>query len=54
MDGAEPAELKPESPTKLFSADGSDRRIEFTFNGDTVARAAFINNGIKVSLNTLD
>lgn len=46
----EPKELKPESPTKLFYADGSDRQIELVFDGRAVRQVFFISEGLKIEL----
>lgn len=47
----EPKELKPESKTKLFYADGIDRQIELVFDRkQTVRRVFFIADGINLEL----
>jgi CubicO group peptidase (beta-lactamase class C family) len=48
--GAEPKELKPESKTKLFYVDGSDRQIEFAFDKRAVRRVSFISEGLRTEL----
>jgi CubicO group peptidase (beta-lactamase class C family) len=47
---AEPKELKPESKTKLFYPDDSDRQLEFDFERQTLKRVFFISNGLKTEL----
>jgi CubicO group peptidase (beta-lactamase class C family) len=50
-DGTADIELKPESETKFFYGDGTDRQIEFEVNGDgKVTKAWFINTGQKGEL----
>jgi CubicO group peptidase (beta-lactamase class C family) len=50
-DGTEDIELKPESKTRFFYADESDRFIEFEIEkAGTVIKAWFINNGDKTEL----
>jgi CubicO group peptidase (beta-lactamase class C family) len=45
------AELKPESPTKFFYSDGSDRQIEFELDANKkVSRAWLIAFGVKTEL----
>lgn len=46
----EPKELKPESPTKLFYGDGSDRQLELILDGRAVRQVFFISEGLKVEL----
>lgn len=47
----DPKELKPESKTKLFYADGSDRQIELVFDRrQIVSRVFFISDGLKTEL----
>ena len=47
-EGTADIELKPESDTKFFYGDGSDRQIEFeTDNSGKVTKAWFINTGQK-------
>jgi hypothetical protein len=47
----EPKELKPESKTKLFYADGIDRQIELILDQKkTIAQVFFIADGIKLEL----
>lgn len=46
----EPKELKPESKSKLFYDDGSDRQIEFVFDQQTLKQVFFIADGIKLEL----
>jgi CubicO group peptidase (beta-lactamase class C family) len=49
--GTPDVELKPESPTKFFYSDGSDRQIEFVTDKDgNVLRVWFINSGQKGEL----
>jgi CubicO group peptidase (beta-lactamase class C family) len=48
--GGEPKELKPESKTKLFYADGTDRQIEFVFEKGNVKQVSFIADGLKIEL----
>lgn len=51
----EPKELKPESPTKLFYADGTDRQIEIIFDKKKSARQVFfIADGINLELKMRD
>ncbi len=48
-------ELKPESETKFFYADGTDRQIEFEVdNTGKVTKAWFINNGQKGELKKIE
>jgi CubicO group peptidase (beta-lactamase class C family) len=48
-------ELKPESNTRFFYADGSDRFIEFETNGaGTPVKAWFISGGEKIEMKKLD
>ncbi|GAA4344763.1 serine hydrolase [Flaviaesturariibacter amylovorans] len=52
--GRVPVQLKPESATKFFYGDGSDRQLEFATDPDgRVHRAWFINNGIRTELKKL-
>ncbi|RYY99533.1 MAG: serine hydrolase [Chitinophagaceae bacterium] len=52
--GRTPMALKPESATKFFYADGSDRQLEFaTGPGGELLHAWFINNGIRTELKKL-
>lgn len=49
--GAPDIELKPESDTKFFYADSSDRQIEFVMDGKgNVVKAYLVANGIKSEL----
>lgn len=44
-------ELKPESATKFFYTDGSDRQIEFTLDAkNNISKAWLIVNGLKIEL----
>jgi hypothetical protein len=44
-------ELKPESATKFFYADASDRQIEFVVDGNNkVVKAYLIANGVRPEL----
>jgi CubicO group peptidase (beta-lactamase class C family) len=43
-------ELKPESPTTLFYADGTDRQLELVFARQAVRQVFFIADGIKLEL----
>lgn len=43
-------ELKPESATKFFYADGSDRQIEFETGGGKVTKAWVISYGVRTAL----
>lgn len=48
-------ELKPESETKFFYGDGTDRQIEFEVdNSGKVTRAWFINTGQKGEMKILN
>jgi CubicO group peptidase (beta-lactamase class C family) len=50
-DGTEDIELKPESPTKFFYSDGTDRQIEFEVDSSgKLVRTWFINTGQKGEL----
>ena len=49
-EGAAPVQLKPESMTKLFYTDGTDRQVELVLTHDAVQQAAFIDNGVKIAL----
>jgi hypothetical protein len=52
--GTADIELKPESNTKFFYSDGSDRQIEFEVGADgNVTKAWFINTGQKGELTKL-
>ena len=42
-------ELKPESATRFFYADGSDRQIEFEMDAKKVTKAWLINYGVKLA-----
>jgi CubicO group peptidase (beta-lactamase class C family) len=54
-DGTPDIELKPESNTKFFYADGSDRQIEFEVDAaGKVTKAWFINTGQKGELKRLE
>jgi len=54
-DGTADIELKPESETKFFYSDGSDRQIEFEVdNAGKVTKAWFINNGQKGELKKIE
>jgi len=54
-DGTPDIELKPESDTKFFYADGSDRQIEFEVDqSGKVTKAWFINSGQKGELKKLE
>ncbi len=53
--GVPDVELKPESNTKLFYGDGSDRQLEFkTDEYGNVTKAWFINNGLKTEISSQD
>jgi CubicO group peptidase (beta-lactamase class C family) len=49
-DGTPDVELKPESRTKFFYADASDRQVEFVVVNDKVVKAYLIANGIRSEL----
>ena len=49
-DGAPDIELKPESRTKFFYADASDRQVEFFVVNDKVVKAYLIANGVRSEL----
>jgi len=49
-DGTPDVELKPESPTKFFYADASDRQVEFVVVHDQVVKVYLIANGIRSEL----
>ncbi len=52
--GAPDVELKPESPTKFFYDDGTDKQIEFEVDKDgNVTKAWFLNTGQKGELKKL-
>ncbi len=54
-DGTADIELKPESETKFFYADGTDRQIEFELNNSgKVTKAWFINTGQKGELKKIE
>jgi len=54
-DGTPDIELKPESETKFFYADGTDRQIEFEVDqSGKVTKAWFINSGQKGELKKLE
>jgi CubicO group peptidase (beta-lactamase class C family) len=54
-DGTPDIELKPESGTKFFYGDGSDRQIEFEVDSNgKVTKAWFINTGQKGELKKID
>jgi CubicO group peptidase (beta-lactamase class C family) len=54
-DGTVDIELKPESETKFFYGDGSDRQIEFEVNNTgKVTKAWFINTGQKGELKKIE
>ena len=54
-DGTPDIELKPESPTKFFYADGTDRQIEFELDASgKVVKTWFINSGQKGEMKRLD
>jgi len=54
-DGTPDIELKPESDTKFFYADGTDRQIEFEVDqSGKVTKAWFINSGQKGELKKLE
>jgi CubicO group peptidase (beta-lactamase class C family) len=54
-DGTSDVELKPESETKFFYGDGSDRQIEFEVdNSGKVTKAWFINTGQKGELKKIE
>ena len=48
--GTPDIELKPESRTKFFYADASDRQVEFVVVNDKVVKAYLISNGIRSEL----
>ena len=49
--GKDEVELKPESSTRLFYADGSDRFIDFEFDKNgAVSKATLLNGIIKYDL----
>src|SRR5262249_2485137 len=53
--GTQDIELKPESETKFFYADGTDRQIEFEVdNSGKVTKAWFINSGQKGELKKME
>lgn len=53
--GTADIELKPESPTKFFYSDGTDRQIEFVRDADgKVKRGWFINMGQKGEMKRID
>jgi hypothetical protein len=48
-------ELKPESPTKFFYGDDSDRQLEFEVDtSGKVVKAWFINNGQRGELKKVE
>jgi len=49
-EGTPDIELKPESPTKFFYADASDRQVEFVVVNDKVVKAYLISNGVRSEL----
>ena len=49
-DGTPDVELKPESRTKFFYADASDRQVEFVVVNDKVVKAYLIANGVRSEL----
>jgi len=54
-DGMPDIQLKPESETKFFYADGTDRQIEFEVDqSGKVTKAWFINSGQKGELKKLE
>jgi len=54
-DGTPDIELKPESPTKFFYGDGTDRQIEFELdNTGKVTKVWFINTGQKGELKKIE
>jgi hypothetical protein len=54
-DGTPDIKLKPESDTKFFYADGTDRQIEFEVDqSGKVIKAWFINSGQKGELKKLE
>ena len=54
-DGTADIELKPESDTKFFYGDGTDRQIEFELDGNgKVTKAWFINTGQKGELKKIE
>jgi hypothetical protein len=54
-DGTPDTELKPESETKFFYGDGTDRQIEFEVDqSGKVTKAWFINSGQKGELKKLE
>ena len=53
--GAEDVELKPESNTKFFYADGTDKQIQFEIDANgNVTKAWFINTGQKGELKKIE
>lgn len=46
----DPKELKPESKTKLFYADGTDRQIELVLDKQNIKQVFFIADGLKLEL----
>ena len=48
--GTPDIELKPESRTKFFYADASDRQVEFVVVNDKVVKAYLISNGVRSEL----
>lgn len=52
--GGDPKELKPESESKLFYDDGSDRQIEFIFDGQVPRQIFFISEGLKLELQKVE
>ena len=54
-DGTPDIELKPESATKFFYGDGTDRQIDFELdNSGKVTKAWFINTGQKGELKKIE
>ena len=54
-DGTPDIELKPESETKFFYGDGTDRQIEFEVDAnDKLTKAWFINTGQKGELKKIE
>lgn len=54
-DGTPDIELKPESPTKFFYADGTDRQLEFEVDkAGKVVKIWFINNGERGEMQKLN
>ncbi len=49
-DGTPDIELKPESRTKFFYADASDRQVEFVVVNDKVVKTYLISNGVRSDL----